>query len=839
MILSQVLAAQYKFWKDFPEVQALQLRAEHATAEEKLPLLAQLADHRSQKIFQAARPPVVNSETKELEAQRQALVNFYQVCQAGDSAEIKTQFYKLPKKARGFLFWAIWIVDSLEKKPLRGANHSQIRFDENPKILIAQNAKKVIHMKGDSLVEQLLHCTTDALAVKYQELNAANLSRKHPEQKKLSAMRMATDLAQYDQITLLKPLLTTSDQRSTFENYLSARVLSWLNTPPQAPAVPQAPQVPQVVRPSSELYDSRGAHQKNGKTTFCVYAPNAQQVQCLLTNPKKVEKIVEMQKQSDGTWTASIDQLSPGKTYLYRVKDCHGKTLDRVDPFSFGNVHVSQTNTMHSVVVDRNNFVWKDAEWVNKRVQTNPLQQPLSIYEVHIKSWADKKKNLRELAPLLAAHCQEIGFTHIEPYGIMEHFWGRSRGYQVTNFFAPYHDVGSYDDMKFFVDVMHRNGLGVIIDWIPAHYDYGHAGSRHLGASMYQFDGTDLLGGQKSNWGTVYVDYSRPEAQRLMEASALWWLNEFHLDGLRVDAVSPIANRAGKEIPAGIEFLGKLNEKIHATCPGVLMIAEATDWDPRIWKPAPKGFGFDLNWAVGAGIDLGSYLKTPENERKAGQHQGKLERIFNEGQRSHEKKIAVHSHDDVDHHKPLYRLGQNHSSEAESLSDIRSFFAWQIFGPNWGHLFHMGDEFAQPESWYARVQKGQSGMQWEYLQKPAHNNQKKFLQDAIRYYKAQKGFWEQGGANSKLLYSHANNSVIAYARDKQVVVHNFSNKGYHSYGITLGARFKGVTHLEEKLNSDAAVYGGSGGYLNGRVALLQGGLKAEMKLPPRSAVVLG
>lgn len=827
MSLTSVIFAQSKIWKQVPEAQAIHNQLDRVSSGEKLHLFAQLAHHYSQKIFQTTRPDYVDSETKDLEAAKQALENLNQACKASDIHQIKIQFCTLPNPAREFLLWGIWIEDSLGSKPLYGIGHGWARFNSDAMVIGSQNAKKVIYTNGSSLVEQLLNYTTDALSLKYQEQRALHLDPKHPEQKKLAKMQLAQDLIQYDKMIALKPFIITQEQKHTFESYLSPRVLSWLKTP-------------------NELFESRGAHQQGDKTIFSVYAPQAQHVQCLLTAFGNIERIIDMQKQADGTWTASIDRVNSGKTYLYRVTDYNGKITDRADPFSFGNVHVRETDAIHSVVVDRISFAWTDVKWLEERAKTQPLERPLSIYEVHIKSWTNGKKNLRAIAHELAAYCKELGSTHVELYGIMEHFWGKARGYQVSNFFAPYHDVGSYEDMKYFVNHMHQEGLGVILDWIPAHYDYGSAHSRHLGASLYRFDGTDLFGDEKSIWGTMYVDYSKPEAQRLMEASAFWWLKEFHVDAIRVDAVSQLVKRSGRDVQAGIDFLAQLNDKVHAQYPGVLMIAEATDWDPRICRStASKGFGFDLNWAVGASHNLHNYLKTPEKERsKPEHHRDKLERIFREGQRPDEKKIATHSHDDMDsgvrnHDKTLYNLGKNHSNETERLGDIRNFFSWQIFGPNWGHLFHMGDELSQPESWYARLQMDQSAMQWECLNRHPFSLQKDFVKDAIHLYKSEEGFWKQGGANSELVCSHESNNVIAYARGKNIVVHNFSNKGFNSYDIPVGPRFREISQMNEKLNSDATRYGGSGKYLNGNATVLHSGdnHRLNVKLPPRSTLV--
>lgn len=850
--MGTVLVAQAEVWKGYSEGLDLQRRA---TVAPDPALLAKLAQLRSSHILCSPRPEHVDSSIAELEKAKETLERLVTACKGGNIEEIMTNFYTLSKDHQNFLLWGIWIRDSLEAKPIVGLRHGLTRLLADPTIIASNEAKKVIYMNGDSLAEQLFHRVNDWFAIKYQEIRASGLPVTHEEQAKLGKMQAAWDLGQYDQMIALKPLFRTDEQRMSFEKHLSPRARSWLLEPSMlvvcgAGAVAPAPVV-RAAAGSKELYETRGAHYKEGITSFSVYAPGAHKVECVLTSYGKVEHVLPMAKQADGTWTVSTKLAAVGRTYLYRVTDCHGKVLDRVDPFSFGSVHVSETDTLHSVVVDRDNFAWTDGAWNDARAKSAPLERPLSIYELHIKSWdPERKMNLREIAPKLAAYCKEIGFTHVELYGIMEHFWGGGRGYQVSNFFAPYHQSGNYDDMKYFVNYMHEQGLGVIADWIPAHYDHGGHNARHSSASMHNFDGTNLFSAGASCWGTHFVDYSRLEARRLMEASAMWWLKEFHFDALRVDAVSQLVRRDGKDIPAGIDFLAKLNDKIHRECPGVFMVAEATDWDPRVTQPSSKGgFGFDLNWSVGASHGMRNYLRTPDRERsKDEHHRGKLERIFSEGQRAYERKISTHSHDDMDggasHDKTLYHLGKDHSDETGRMSDLRNFFAWQIFGPNWGHLIHMGDEMALPESWYARICKKQSGVQWEVADRAAHKAMKAFVKDAIHYYKGSEGFWKRGGSDAEMMYSYAPNKVMAYARGRNIVIHNFSKIGYDSYDIDIPAsgRFSRIASAVERLNSDAAKYGGSGRYLNERVNILHGGdgraTKLQVRLPPQAVLVL-
>ena len=503
-----------------------------------------------------------------------------------------------------------------------------------------------------------------------------------------------------------------------------------------------------------------------------------------------------------------------------------------------------------SVVVDRRHFMWSDDVWIDARGKAKPLENPLSIYEVHVKSWdRSGRKNIRAYCYDLIQYCKEMGFSHVELYGIMEHFWLDGRGYQVSNFFSPYHDCASYDDVKHFVNEMHNHGIGVIVDWVPAHYDHGTFDDKHFSSSLHYFDGTDLFSAGPSSWGTLYFDFSKKATCELLHASALWWIHEFHIDGLRVDAVSQIIKREGSENVDGTAFLRSLNSKIHSECPGIVMIAEASEWDPRMCTATDQGgVGFDMNWGLGAARDFRDYLSTPPDERShVVHHVNKLEKVFKEGTRFSEKKLSTHSHDDSDsghtHDKALYHIGRYHThSDVERLKELRSFLAWQIFGPNWGHLIHMGDEMAQKESWYARFHHRLSGVQWDVVGIAAHRAFREFVKDCIHYYRTKDDFWKNGGCNADLFYSFAPNSIFAYSRGQQIIVHNFSSKEYHSYTIELSDKFRDITRLVERVNSDAAKYHGSGYFHNSNVLLHrddQGKAKAmQIKLAARSTCVL-
>ena len=214
------------------------------------------------------------------------------------------------------------------------------------------------------------------------------------------------------------------------------------------------------------LYKTRGAQTQNGTTTFRVYAPHANNVSVILTSYGHKEHEVAMRKTADGVWKAVTSHASPGRTYLYRVEDCNGKVMMRTDPFSFSAVSVPEVGQVQSVVVDQERYKWGDGEWMQKRAGSKPLESPLSIYEVHIKSWMKKghrPMSYREVAPEIIAYCKKMNFTHVEFYGIMEHMYDLARGYRVANYFAPYNPLGSCDDVKYLIDQLHQNGIGVIL----------------------------------------------------------------------------------------------------------------------------------------------------------------------------------------------------------------------------------------------------------------------------------------------------------------------------------------------------------------------------------------
>jgi len=846
-----VLDIRSKIWNGITEATPILKGLSSADQTKAQALIDRIAKLRSEKIYTVSDRSAVDSPKLRRYKSIIAMIEGIKIASASKNKEaVERLFLSLPKDVRNELLWAIWVQDEINKEPNLGIHHSTLRIKESPFLLTAPTPHKILYIHGGTLLNQLYHSTREKLAIAMQEIRAQGVPETHAAHKKFRTMVSAKNLAEYDKITAIKPLVTEKMFREEFEVKFTDEIRHLLTLPTRVARLVSSGGSPTSPTTTSELYDIRGAQYRDGRTRFCVHAPHARSVQCQLTAFGRIEHNLIMEKHSDGTWSVETTLAAPGRTYVYKIVDRNGSVKEKVDPFSFDNTYVRELKRMQSVVIDRAKFTWTDGDWRAKRAATDALSSPLSIYEMHIKSWdKEGEMNVRKLAPRVASYCKDMGFTHVEIYGIMAHFWKGGRGYQVTNYFAPYHQSGSYDDLKYFINYLHKEDLGVIIDWIPTHYHADTGRINSYAASMHTFDGTDHLSSGPSCWGTRWVDYSKLEACRLMEASAMWWIKEIGADMLRVDAVTELIHRDGIDIPEGIDFLTELNRRVHTECPGVLMVAEATGWDTRVTKPLSSGgIGFDLNWNLGRSFDLKDYMRTPHMHRV--DHHTKLTKVFEEGIRAWDKRIATHSHDDTDcgldsHHKMLIKLGEKHASMFERFADVRNFFSWQIFGPTWGHMIHMGDELASHESWYGRFRKGKPGVHWECENDAKHVQVRSFLRDAIKVYKEHGDFWKHGGENSELLYSYAPNNVIAFSRGDTIVVQNNSKAGYDSYDILFDKTKKSpsFTHLVERLNSDHTVYGGSGKFLNdGKIYPLRDGsgqlLGIRVKLPPLATLVL-
>ena len=608
-----------------------------------------------------------------------------------------------------------------------------------------------------------------------------------------------------------------------------------------------------------KLYESRGAQYQNGITTFRVYAPHAKNLFVILTALGKDEHKLEMQKNCEGIWEIATPFAQPGRTYLYYVEDGQGKKMLRTDPFSFSTINIPETGQIHSMVVDQSKYQWNDHAWMQQRAKTNPLESPLSIYEIQMKSWKSgftKPLNFKEIAPELISYCKKMGFTHIECFGLLEHYFREARGYQVANFFALYRECGGCDDFKYLVDQLHQNGIGIIIDWIPTHFQH-YPVSASYSVSLHEFDGTNLFAAESAPWGTLYLDYEKEETHHLMFASALYFLDKLHVDGIRFDAISQMVHRNGKDIPSGISFLKELNDTVHSCYPGVMTIAEETEGFPNVTKSTKNGgLGFDIKWNIGWSHDSRNFLRTPNAERP--QHwQQKVVNFLNSVQQG-EKVILTHSHDDTDdgefsNKKVLLQCVSHVLKEEEKFANIRNFFSWQALAPSYGHMLHMGDELVQNESWYQRFRKNVPSVDWSLAENNSlHRGVQDCVKDLNALYLSKPQFWHKKDQDFKLISECGPNTVVAYHRGTKenkrlAVVHNFSNIGYPSYDVPLyvsgDEAIKRIQQVNEIFNSDNLKYGGSGKFENRKVEIIRNLSNKEpshfrIALPPLSTIVL-
>lgn len=603
-----------------------------------------------------------------------------------------------------------------------------------------------------------------------------------------------------------------------------------------------------------KLYETRGAqyHHEIQTTSFCLYAPNARNVWLILTAFGSEQHRLKMIKTNEGYWETATDKAPPGRTYLYLIDDYHGRHMARTDPVSFSVIHIPEVNQVQSVVHDETVYQWSDHEWMRRRAQTNPLRSPLSIYEIQSKSWKSSTNytlKFRQFADELAIYCREMGFTHVEMYGILDHAHRLEHGYQITNFFAPYRDSGMCDDLKYLIDHLHQNGIGVILDWIPTHFHHYH--HTHLfSSSLHEYDGTNMYASVPSQWGTMYFDFDKEETRRLLFASALYYLDRLHIDGIRFDAVSQMVRRNHTDIPGAISFLRELNDTIHRCYPGVLCIAEETEGYPNL----SKTMSFDLKWNFGWSYGARDLLRTPYNERPNHWKQKVLDTL-NCARWSDDKMILTISHDDTDsgiHNsdKTLLSYVSHTTNDMEKFSDLKNLFAWQRCAPSRGHMIHMGDEVVQPISWYQRFRRDVSSMDWSLHNSTSfHGQVQKCIRDLNHLYIRYPQFWEYGEENYSLIYEYGPNLVIAYHRGihnnrRLAIIHNFSNRGYRNYDIPLPGSDPNVARIAnvvEILNTDDGKYGGSGTFQNQEIRIVRNNdrdIHLRVSIPPLATIIL-
>jgi 1,4-alpha-glucan branching enzyme len=602
------------------------------------------------------------------------------------------------------------------------------------------------------------------------------------------------------------------------------------------------------------IYDKLGAQLRTidgvHGTSFAVWAPNAQRVSVVGDLNGWDGRYHPMRLLgASGVWELFIPGAGEGTHYKYEIKNIRGDLVLKTDPYGFF-FEAAPKNA--SIVWNTRKFDWTDETWLKQRQERNVLRTPMSVYEVHLGSW--KKKSVaesfsyRELAGELIPYVKQLGFTHVEFLPVSEHAFYPSWGYQVTGFYSPTARFGTPDDFQYLVNALHEAGIGVIVDWVPAHFPRDDwALARFDGTALYEHE--DPRQGAHQDWGTLIFNYGRHEVSNFLSANALFWCERFHIDGLRVDAVASmlyldysrsagewIPNRyGGRENLEAIEFLKKFNYLTHTEFPGVVTIAEeSTAWPLVTRPPYLGGLGFSLKWNMGWMHDTLDYFSRDPVYRKYHQNDLTFAMLY----AHHENFILPLSHDEVVHGKGSL-LGRMPGDDWQKFANLRVLLAYQWLFPGKPLLF-MGCEFGQRGEWNAN-----SGLQWELLgQGPYHRGVQRFVEDLNKLYVAEPGLYESDNEPGGFYWidcADHRNSVLSFARQNQdrtsevVVLMNLTPVPRSRYRVGLPRPGK----WREVLNSDAAIYGGSNmGNLGGVMAedynVHNQSYSAEFTLPPMS-----
>jgi 1,4-alpha-glucan branching enzyme len=608
------------------------------------------------------------------------------------------------------------------------------------------------------------------------------------------------------------------------------------------------------------LYDKLGAHpfavDGRAGTHMAVWAPGAQQVSVLGEFTGWNEAPIELQPLGDsGIWQGAIRDARPGSLYKYRIQSRHaGYRVEKADPCAFYNEIPPKSA---SIVWDLD-YAWGDRAWMEQRAARNRLESPMSIYEMHVGSWwrvrAEQNRSLsyRELAPQLLDHVKRMGFTHVEFMPVMEHPFFGSWGYQVTGYFAPSARYGTPQDFMYLIDTLHQNGIVVILVWVPWHFPTDDQGLGYFdGTHLYEH--ADARQGMHREWGSYVFNYGRHEVRSFLISNALFWLDRYHADGLRVDAVASmlyldyargpgewIPNRfGGRENIEAIDFLRSFNEAVYGAYPDVQTIAEeSTSW-PMVSRPVyAGGLGFGLKWDMGWMHDTLEYFSHDPIHRRY--HHDKL--TFRMLYAGHENFVLPLSHDEVVYGKRSL-IGKMPGDDWQKFANLRLLFGY-MYGQQGKKLLFMGAELAQWREWVHDDQ-----LDWELLDRPAHEGNRRWLADLNAFYRRAPARYEwdcRAGGFEWIDCNDADMSAVSFLRrgsaaDQVIIVAcNFTPVPRFNYRV--GAPRDGF--WRELLNSDAREFGGSGmGNLGGveaaPVAVHGRPYSLNLTLPPLSALFLG
>jgi 1,4-alpha-glucan branching enzyme len=592
-----------------------------------------------------------------------------------------------------------------------------------------------------------------------------------------------------------------------------------------------------------QLWKALGAQVKRDEsgallgTAFSVWAPNAQAVSLIGDHNFWDRNAHQMHRiGSSGIWEIFVADISAGTRYKFAVCGIDGGWVDHADPMS----RATEIPPLTASIVEETNYQWNDQAWIDQRSQFQPWRSAVSVYEVHLGSW---KVGLtyKELAVELVAYIQQQGFTHVEFLPVTEHPYGPSWGYQVTSFFAPTSRFGSPDEFRFLVDALHNADIGVILDWVPAHFPKDEwALAKFDGTALYEHADPRL--GEHPDWGTLIFNFGRNEVRNFLVASALYWLTEFHIDGLRVDAVAsmlyldysreegqwvPNVN-GGRENLEAVQLLQEATSTAYKTHPGIMMIAEeSTAWSGVTADTAGGGLGFGFKWNMGWMHDTLQYLS-----------QEPIHRVYHHNEITFsilyawsENFMLPLSHDEVVHGKGQL-VNKFPGDRWQKLATLRA-----LYGFMWAHpgkkLLFMGSEFAQNDEW-----NESAGLQWYLTEYAEHQGVQKTVTELNSIYRSTPALWEKDTNPEGFTWLVGNDgaaNIVAFARWDEyasalVSVTNFSPVPHENYQLP----FPSAGIWREVLNTDELAFGGSG--VSNEQLIVGASQIASVRIPPLATV---
>ena len=606
------------------------------------------------------------------------------------------------------------------------------------------------------------------------------------------------------------------------------------------------------------LYEKFGAHITTVDgvegTYFSVWAPTANQVSVIgdFNHWNDGEHKLNVRWDSSGIWEGFIPNVGKGNLYKYKIHSNNsGIVTEKADPYARRNEHPPKTAS----VVWSDDYKWKDKKWMKTRKEHNSLDAPYSVYEVHLGSWKrqmeeDRFLSYTELADELVAYVKEMNFTHVELMPIMEYPYDPSWGYQLTGYFAPTSRFGYPDEFKLLVDKLHQNGIGLILDWVPSHFPSDDHGLGFFDGS-HLYEHPDRKKGYHPDWKSLIFNYERNEVRSFLISNAIFWLDQYHADGLRVDAVASMLfldysredgewepnEFGGKENLAAISFLKQMNEEVYRSFPDVQTIAEESTAFPMVSKPTSMGgLGFGMKWMMGWMHDTLEFFGKDSIYRKY--HQNEI--TFSLAYAFTENFMLPLSHDEVVYGKNSI-LGRMPGDEWQRFSNLRLLYGYMFTHPGTKLLF-MGSEFGQYDEW-----DFQSSLDWNLLEFEPHKNMKNYFSELNAFYRNTPALFENGFSSEGfewISFDDHENSVISYIRkgnkpsENVIVVCNFTPRTIDSYKIGLPVNGK----LKEIFNSDAEKFGGSGNVNSRQITIKKKtwngkSYSADIKLSPLGMAV--